>query len=75
MLAQLLATLAFECSDLVGDFLDPLSQFCFRAVLDLFLAKTIARYMQLELGLEFLALDTEMFEMAVSHREPRFPRK
>jgi hypothetical protein len=28
--------------------------------------------MQLKLGLEFLALGVEMFEMAVSHCEPRF---
>jgi hypothetical protein len=70
--SRLFAALAFECGDFVGDFRNPLLKLCFGAVLDVTFAKTIARYMQLKLGLEFLALDVEMFEMAVSHCEPRF---
>lgn len=70
--ATLIAMLVFQRGDLVGNLPDPLFQIRLGTVVDFPFAKTIARYMQLKLGLEFLALGVEMFEMAVSHCEPRF---
>lgn len=73
--AHLIATFTFKPGNLVGYFRNPLPKLCFRAVLYFTVTETIACSMQLKLGFELLALRAQIFEMAVSHREPRFPIK
>jgi hypothetical protein len=45
----------FQRGDLIGYLADPFLQIRFGAILDLAVAETIARYMQLELGLQLRA--------------------